>query len=258
MCTVVSGEPITTAAVDLRKETVPLEHFLKVSVGSGHARLGLRADWQQQLTNAHRDLGIEGVRFHGSFDDDMGPVVTAIPGSADVKYNFTLLDQLWDAITAAGVNPIVELSFMPQVLANCAPGHCHTTMHYKGITTPPKSYDAWGALVKEMAEHVVNRYGLDTVANNWRFEVWNEEWGMPWGNPDTRNSTDSPYMGLYNASYHALKAVSPLLRVGGPATAEVRNVGDFVKAIKTWDIDADFVSTHLYPTDFCNSMPNVS
>lgn len=41
----------------------------------GHAVLGLRPDWQQQLKAVHTDLGIKGVRFHGSFDDDMGPVV---------------------------------------------------------------------------------------------------------------------------------------------------------------------------------------
>ena len=34
---------------------------------------------------------------------------------------------------------------------------------------------------------------------------------------------------------------------------EVLNVGDFVEAVKEWGVDADFVSTHLYPTDWCNA-----
>ena len=41
-------------------------------VGSGHAALGLREDWQTQLAAAHQDLGVRRVRFHGVFDDDIG------------------------------------------------------------------------------------------------------------------------------------------------------------------------------------------
>ena len=87
--------------------------------------------WQEQLRAVHNDLGIVGVRFHGSFDDDMGPVVTG--SVANPVYNFTALDTLYDSIMAAGMHPIVELSFMPQAIADCAPGKCRTQMHYRGI-----------------------------------------------------------------------------------------------------------------------------
>ena len=40
------------------------------------------------------DLGLGGVRYHGIFDDDMGPVVTGPPGRR--VYNWTLIDQSWD------------------------------------------------------------------------------------------------------------------------------------------------------------------
>ena len=61
-----------------------------------------------------------GVRFHGMFGDDMGPVVTA-PG----VYNFTQIDSTWDFLHGNQIKPVVELSFMPTVLANCSShGHC--------------------------------------------------------------------------------------------------------------------------------------
>lgn len=41
-------------------------------VGSGHAALALRSDWQQQLARTSRDLGVKRVRFHGILDDDVG------------------------------------------------------------------------------------------------------------------------------------------------------------------------------------------
>lgn len=72
--------------------TAPLPHFWQQSVGSGHALLGLRADWRAQLAAVHRDLGVVGVRFHGTFDDDMGPVVGG--SLAAPLYNWTLIDQV--------------------------------------------------------------------------------------------------------------------------------------------------------------------
>jgi xylan 1,4-beta-xylosidase len=252
----VSGTQVnhTTVTVDVRANGSPLLHSWKASVGSGHALLGLREDWRQQLAAVQRDLGIVGVRFHGSFDDDMGPVVAnTTGGSGGVVYNFTLLDTLYDGIIAAGVTPIVELSFMPYALADCSPlSQCRTTMYYKGITVRPRDFQAWYNLVAAFATHAVERYGLDAVAS-WRFECWNELWGMPFGNGSVGNSD---YMALYNASYRAVKSVSPRLRIGGPATEIVEHVADFVAALPEWGVDADFVSTHLYPTDQCSTAPD--
>ena len=49
--------------------------YWKRSFGSGHARLTLRDDWRTHFRLAVDELGMRGVRHHGMFDDDMGPVV---------------------------------------------------------------------------------------------------------------------------------------------------------------------------------------
>ena len=64
-----------TVRVDLSGAPAPLPHTWKRIFGSGHAALGLRPDYQAQLTQARDELGLQGVRAHGLFDDDMGPVV---------------------------------------------------------------------------------------------------------------------------------------------------------------------------------------
>ena len=53
------------------------------------------------------------------------------------------------------------------------------------------------------------------------------------------------------ASARAIKAVHPSLRVGGPATAALAHVADFVDACEKLGLPYDFVSTHHYPTDSC-------
>lgn len=83
----------TKATVTLQPSTVSFEPYWTASVGSGHALLGLRSDWQEQLARAHHEIGVESVRFHGVFDDDMGPVVTRnTDGTAN--YNFTMVDKV--------------------------------------------------------------------------------------------------------------------------------------------------------------------
>ena len=50
---------------NLRGPSIDLPHFWEHTVGSGHATLALRADWQTQLKRAHEELGMQHVRFHG-------------------------------------------------------------------------------------------------------------------------------------------------------------------------------------------------
>ena len=72
-------------------------------------------------------------------------------------------------------------------------------------------------------------------------------WGISFGNSSTGRAVDSPYMALYNASHWAIKAVSPRLSVGGPATAKLKNLADFTAACDAWGVpvtSTDFVSTH--------------
>ena len=220
------------------------------------------------LKQAVTDLGLRGVRYHGLFDDDMA-VVTA-PNT----YNWTAIDSTWDYLLSLGVRPIVELSFMPAFVANCswhghcqpnpvgcegywctqcnghgvgpvvnptAPGCTRLEFHYQGIkqVPPNKDYTQWYNLVYATVSHAVQRYGLPEV-QRWSFEVWNELWGFAF---------PEDYMDLYNASAHAVKAVHPSLLVGGPATAVLDHVADFVDECKRRGIPYDFVSTHHYPTD---------
>jgi xylan 1,4-beta-xylosidase len=231
--------------VDL-SATAPFHHYWKRSFGSGHAALTLRSDWRRQMQRAVRELGLQGIRHHGIFDDDMRVV------ESRRQYNFSLVENSWAFQVENNVVPIVELSFMPAVLANCTwtspvdgrvvnPGHevCKGGMQYKNIPVPPTSFDDWHHLVKALVQHAVDRFGLVEV-EKWSFECWNEMWGMP-------NMT--VYMKLFNASSHAVKSVSPTLKIGGPATARLQDLESFVEHANDLGAAFDFVSTHMYPTD---------
>lgn len=83
----------------------------------------MRSDYARQLKFIHDELGIERVRFHGIFDDDMQAIMSMadmmpIPGAEKFQnYNFFNIFAAYDNVLAAGMKPWVELSFMPSAIA---------------------------------------------------------------------------------------------------------------------------------------------
>ncbi|TAN09402.1 MAG: beta-xylosidase [Rhizobiaceae bacterium] len=221
---------------DLGGQTTEFPHFWEHTVGSGHATLALRADWQAQLKQAHDDLGMQHVRFHGILSDDMG---TLVGEGATLFYSFFNTDQIFDFLLSIGMKPFVELSFMPSILSSGD----QTVFHYRANVTPPKDYAQWAVLIRRLVRHWVDRYGLDEV-RQWFFEVWNEPNLTAFG-----SGKQSDYFELYRYTVEAIKGIDPTLRVGGPATAANAWVDDFLNFCGSNDLPVDFVSTHHYPTD---------
>ena len=227
-------------AADLASAGIPVRHPWRWCVGSGHATLALRADWQGQLAQARRDLGFKHVRFHGILDDDMSTLVCHAGTSV---YSFFNTDRIIDFLLGIGMRPLVELSFMPRALASGTAN----VFHYQGNITPPKVYAQWGALVHALVAHWVKRYGIDEVLQ-WPLECWNE--------PNLRQfwtGDQEAYFELYRITFNAVKSVSPRLQVGGPATAAGAWLDDFLMYCKQKTVATDFGTTHYYPTDPCEA-----
>jgi xylan 1,4-beta-xylosidase len=214
----------------------PLNHVWEHTAGSCHAPLALRADWQAQLARCRRELGFRFVRFHGLLCDDVGTCVMHQGRLIDSFFN---ADAIIDSLLSIDVRPFVELSFMPEALASGD----DTVFHYRANVTPPRDPREWAGLIRRLAGHWVERYGVEEV-RRWYFEVWNE--------PNLRafwTGTREDYFTLYRHSAAALKEVDAGLRVGGPATAKNEWVTEFLDFCARERLPADFVSTHHYPND---------
>jgi xylan 1,4-beta-xylosidase len=232
------GQPLD-ATVDTRAAARPFPHFWEQMFGSGRAVLSLRDDYRRDLRQVRDATGFRYVRFHGIFDDEMGVVQKDAQGR--VTYNFSYVDQVYDWLVENHVRPYVELSFMPKVLAA---SHTPHAFWYKPLPNPPASYDAWGELIANFAQHVVRRYGIDEVSQ-WYFEVWNEP-NIDFWTGDPKQST---YFELYDAAAKALKGVNARLRVGGPSTAQAAWVDAMIAHAGEAHVPLDFVSTHVYAND---------
>ena len=234
-------------------------------------------------------LGVRQVRFHGLFHDDMFVYRTdngggfGPPGKLpEPVYTYAYVDKVFDAILDAGARPFVELGFMPRQLAT----QTETLFWWKAHCSPPQEMSAWVTLVTTTIRHWISRYGIEEV-RQWRFEVWNE----PNLVPHFWTGTRTEYFELYEATALAIKDIDPRLRVGGPSTSvfvpdgrydgeyydaslEVETataadpdtldwkpvwIHEFIDYCAQRNVPVDFLSTHLYPTDYAaDSGGNVS
>jgi len=105
----------TAINVDTSRTIGPLPHFWERAAGSDRTVVGLREQWRQDLVRVQKDTGIQSIRCHGLFNDEMG-VAQAGPGN----FNFLYVDQIYDFMLDHGVRPFVELSFMPESFATSA------------------------------------------------------------------------------------------------------------------------------------------
>ncbi|HEV2401165.1 MAG TPA: glycosyl hydrolase family 39 [Candidatus Sulfotelmatobacter sp.] len=230
---------LETVTIDAQAQSHPLPHFWEHMFGSGRAILSLRESYREDLRHVKAVTGMQYVRFHAIFDDEVGVYDEDAQGKP--VFNFSYVDQIYDGLLQNGVRPFVELSFMPKKLA--AKDILHA-FWYKQNVSPPKDYAKWDEMITQFTRHLVDRYGIDEVSQ-WYFEVWNEPNIDFWAGVPKQPT----YFELYDHTARAIKAVSSKLRVGGPATAQAAWADDFIRHCAENKVPVDFVSSHVYGND---------
>lgn len=213
-------------------------------VGSCHAATLLRCDAIAQLKRVHDELGIKRVRCHGIFNDDLDTLngfskaFFGMPvGEHITETNFYKVGLVYDNILSIGMQPFVELSFMPELLA----ADKTRNFIYGSISSMPESLTKWCDYLKSFLSYLFHRYGEDEVTS-WYFEVWNE--------PDLAKQfykgTQATYFEFYEATARTFKEFCPKLIIGGPSTSGSKWIPEFVGFCKENNVPLDFVSTHQY------------
>jgi xylan 1,4-beta-xylosidase len=239
VCAQTSPSKAEVLVVDAKAASHPFPHFWEKLFGSGRAILSLRQDYRDDLRAVKQITDFDYVRFHGIFNDEVGIYTEDNQGHA--VYNFSYIDQIYDGLLAIGVRPFVEISFMPNQLAA---SHTLHPFWYRPNVAPPKDWNRWDDLVTAFTRHLIERYGIDEVAQ-WYFEVWNEPNLDFWAGQPKQET----YWELYDQTAVTIKKVSTRLRVGGPATAQAAWADAFIKHCTDKQIPIDYVSTHVYAND---------
>jgi xylan 1,4-beta-xylosidase len=138
------------------------------------------------------------------------------------RYDWRIIDEIFDAYLANGVRPFVQLGFMPQALSTAPasvaykhswrPGFDYNLIS-GGWGYPPRDYDRWSELCFELTRHLVQRYG-EAEVRRWWFETWNEPNG-----PAYWKASREEFYKLHDYAIAGVRRALPAARVGGPHTA---------------------------------------
>jgi hypothetical protein len=141
---------VSSVIVDGSK-TSALPHFWSRCVGSSHGAMWLRSDWLKHLGMAKQLGDFHFVRGHGMLDEDVQCYSTG-----QSYYNAI---RAYSNVLSVGMKPLVELSYTPNPLASTS----STAFHYKGNNSPPKDMAAYGKLVRDFVQALVDYFGEEEV-----------------------------------------------------------------------------------------------
>jgi len=140
------------------------------------------------------------------------------------RYDWTILDRIFDTYRDRHVRPFVQIGFMPEALSTHPTPYQHqwTPGGKASISTgwayPPRDYARWAELIHRWVLHDIDRYGRAEV-ETWYWEVWNEPNILYW------RGTPEEYHKLYDYAVDAVRRALPTARVGGPHVAGTKSPG---------------------------------
>lgn len=230
-------EKITEIVINMngRKQRI-LSHWNRLLNG-GYARSVLDRTIQQEIRFIQEKVGFEYIRIKGVLDDDMCLLRMDMHGNPIVNYAY--VDEVIDFILSVNAKPMIELSFMPQLLAR---DDTIRSMRM-GYLSAPKDNAQWHSLIKSLISHLMEKYD-DSQVRTWMFS--------PWLSPDFIDfGLCSPleYEEIYYASYSAIKAVNPNYLIVGPgSTDQKRYLKKFIQMCKRKNCLPDVFSFHSFAT----------
>lgn len=193
----------------------------------------LNADVREQLLIIKEELHFSHVRIWNIFV----PSMYNEKGELGKQYNFGKLDRILDFLIENNLRPFIELGFKPMQLIYSA----EDILLQDENEIIFHSLDSYKKALKELALHLVKRYGVEEL-ENWYFELWHD----PRIHIEEENSW---YFENFEVGYKIFKEISPKIKVGGAGFALGYETHILKKAIKLWKrctIIPDFLSVYAY------------
>lgn len=228
-------EKVTELALDVTKKKGRLSSHWKRLVNVGYARSLLDGKIQKELRYLQERIGFEYVRIKGILDDDMCLLRMDMTGT--IILNYACVDEGIDFILSLGAKPMLELGFMPGLLAE---NKMVFSMRNE-LVSPPADFDKWERLIRMFMEHLVKRYGKEKVSL-WLF--------APWIAPDFSDMglvAREDYIRTYTISAQVIRDVLPGALLTGPGSVDFEsNWPWFLAMCREHDCVPDIVSFRSY------------
>lgn len=225
-----------------------------------HPTDAIEDDWGKRILDEVAKDGVANtVRMYAMLED----IVTEKDGV--LCYDFTENDVRLDYMVKKGFNILLSYNFIPPFLALTPDNNAafaKNKTRYKGkyiVASIPRDYSIWQEICRVYTEHILERYGEDTVSN-WYLQCYNEPdigffmaeaGGLEEGAAKRLPEYIKLYTGFANGAEEAFKNknVTKPMKIGGPALAHYLNFFEgFLDYVKTSGTRLDFICTHTYGT----------
>ncbi len=230
---------------DVSRPVRTLRHTWRNLLGVTSAEALLYEDVRKALRTVQEHVGFRYVKFNGIFSDGMR--IYCPSPSGQVHYSFSYADKVFDFLRSVHLKPMVQLTFMPEVLAKYPQ---RRVLGY--LCSEPANLDAWVHMVKALIGHLLDRYGREEV-RSWRFTVWDQ--------PDNlfKFTRDEDFFEFFRRTYQVVKQCDQALQVGSPPTFYILREGH-----RNWYLDfwswcrknrcvPDYLNFHYYDTTLLDS-----
>lgn len=193
--------------VDAAARGEPFSSHWKRLLNVGYARSLTDARVQRELRSLQQAVGFEFLRVKGVLDDDM--CLLRLDMNGQPVMNYTYVDEGIDFILSLGAKPMLELGFMPSLLAKNASSRSMRG----GLISAPQDLARWQELIARLMEHLTGRYGVEAVSS-WLLAPWLPVEFADLGLGVSREE----YAQIYVASYRAIRAAVPTALITGPGS----------------------------------------
>ncbi|MBP5780937.1 MAG: helix-turn-helix domain-containing protein [Clostridia bacterium] len=242
------AKTVSSEKISLAAPGTLLKHNFRKFTSVGRAKELLLADVQEMLSELQSEIGFEYIKFHGLLSDDM--LVYTEDENGNPKYSFMYIDKVFDFLQSIHLKPLVQFSFMPKALSLTPERTAYVSPY---VLSMPKNMQKWENLVAALTNHLIERYGFQTV-KEWLFCCWNE--------PDTSVNlfgfqNDEDFYALYKATYDTVKSIDKRLTFGSPSLLISYNINQlwckrYIAWCKENDCVPDFMNIHYYDNDFAD------
>jgi len=203
------------------------------------------------LDRCAKDKAIQTVRIYSMFED-----IVYEDENGEIAYDFRVNDLRLDYLVEKGYDILIAYGMIPKCLAtnpDITSAVNKKKTRYKGKMLYPsrvKDLKIWEDICYEYTKHIVERYGLETVAK-WHIHCYNEPDGMNFFLPDLPNTYKDlrvlEYLKLYEGFVNGILRCTDKLRIGGPSlSADTEFFDLFLKGVKEKNLRLDYLALHNY------------
>ena len=220
--------------IDVTKKELTERNWCKL-INVGTASELLRFDVREHIKYLVEMLHFEYVRFWNLLSDD---VMIEIK-ERNTRYNFKIIDQIFDFLMEIGVKPHVELGFKGR---EYVVGRVERKMLSLDIRSQISLIGKNRGFLEELIKHLVRRYGISEV-ESWHFEL--EQ------NAVIQEKVEiESYFEAFDAVADIFRTYAPGVKLGGAGFSMNYIAEELPSILRKWKKrrqQPDFISIYSYP-----------